>query len=244
VQQRLPSLLPVPIAFAHRGARAHAPDNTIEAFTLALRLGATGLETDAWVTADGVVVLDHDGEVGSRFRRRPISTVDRSDLPPHIPTLDDLVRECGTDYHLSIDLKDPRSGIPVLDVLSRRSPDLVARTWLCHPDQQLLVDLRDVDPRVKLLQSTRLAKIRESAERRAAALAEARLDGINLHHTDWNGGLVSLFHRFGLVAFGWDLQYEHLLRPALRMGLDAVYSDHVDVMIDAYRIEIGAPERP
>src|SRR5262249_9005601 len=43
VQQRLPSLLDPPIAFAHRGARAHAPENTIEAFRLALRLGATGL---------------------------------------------------------------------------------------------------------------------------------------------------------------------------------------------------------
>jgi glycerophosphoryl diester phosphodiesterase len=244
VQQRLPSLLPVPIAFAHRGARAHAPDNTIEAFALALRLGATGLETDAWVTADGVVVLDHDGEIGSRFRRRPISTINRSDLPAHIPTLEDLVRECGTDYHLSIDLKDPHSGIPVLDVLGTRAPDLVSRTWLCHPDQQLLVDLRHVDRRVKLVQSTRLVKLREGPERRAAGLAAANLDGINLHHTDWNGGLVALFHRFGLVAFAWDLQYEHLLRPALRMGLDAVYSDHVDVMIDAYRLEIGSPERP
>ena len=30
VQQRLPSLLPRPILFAHRGARAYAPDNTLE----------------------------------------------------------------------------------------------------------------------------------------------------------------------------------------------------------------------
>ena len=52
-----------PIGFAHRGARAHAPENTLEAFALALRLGATGLESDAWLTADGEVVLDHDGVV-------------------------------------------------------------------------------------------------------------------------------------------------------------------------------------
>ena len=53
-----------PIGFAHRGARAHAPENTLEAFRLALRLGATGLESDVWLTADGVAVLDHDGAVG------------------------------------------------------------------------------------------------------------------------------------------------------------------------------------
>jgi len=42
---------------------AHAPENTLGAFTLALRLGANGLESDAWTTADGHVVLDHDGVV-------------------------------------------------------------------------------------------------------------------------------------------------------------------------------------
>ncbi|MQA17795.1 MAG: hypothetical protein GEV09_28165, partial [Pseudonocardiaceae bacterium] len=51
-----------PIAFAHRGARAHAPENTLEAFALALRLGATGLESDVWLTADGEAVLG--GPVG------------------------------------------------------------------------------------------------------------------------------------------------------------------------------------
>ena len=41
----LPSLIHPPIAFGHRGARAHAPENTLESFRLALRLGATGLES-------------------------------------------------------------------------------------------------------------------------------------------------------------------------------------------------------
>src|SRR4051794_27300736 len=69
VQQRLPSLLDEPIAFGHRGARAHAPENTLEAFELALRLGANGLESDVWLTADGVPVLDHDGVLRRRMGR-------------------------------------------------------------------------------------------------------------------------------------------------------------------------------
>ena len=75
---------------------------------------------------------------------------------------------------------------------------------------------------------------------RADTLARAGIDGINLNRRDWNGGLVVLFHRFGRVAFGWDMQYEHELRDALRMGIDGVYSDHVDVMIDAMKAEIGS----
>src|SRR5947199_10599215 len=93
-----PSLRDPPIAFAHRGARAHAPENTLEAFVLARRLGATGLESDVWCTADGVAVLDHDGIVGSRLRRQVITDVPRAALPSHIPTLADLYAECGTDF--------------------------------------------------------------------------------------------------------------------------------------------------
>src|SRR5687768_14179847 len=84
---RVPATLQPPHAFAHRGARAHAPENTLDAFTLALRLGATGLESDVWLTADGEAVLDHDGLVGGRVRRRRIAGARRAELPAHIPTL-------------------------------------------------------------------------------------------------------------------------------------------------------------
>ena len=75
VAPRIDRLLESPITFAHRGARAHAPDNTLEAFDLALRLGADGIETDAWLTADRVAALDHDGVIGRLGRRRPIGGI-------------------------------------------------------------------------------------------------------------------------------------------------------------------------
>ena len=102
MQQRIASLRPDPIAFAHRGGMAHAPENTLEAFTLALRLGANGLETDVWTTADGHAVLDHDGVVRRLARNRPISTLRLEELPAHIPTLQSLFETCGTDFDLSI----------------------------------------------------------------------------------------------------------------------------------------------
>ena len=48
---------------AHRGASSYAPENTIPAFDLALDMGADGLETDIRATADGVLLLLHDGDV-------------------------------------------------------------------------------------------------------------------------------------------------------------------------------------
>ena len=118
VQQRLPSLLDPPIGFAHRGARDRAPENTIEAFRTALELGATGLESDVWLTADGVAVLDHDGVVRVGRRRKSIGTCLAEDLPDHIPTLAQLFEHCGVDFHLSLDLKDVGIGGAVIEVVA------------------------------------------------------------------------------------------------------------------------------
>lgn len=236
MQQRLPSLLPRPITFAHRGARANAPENTLDAFRYALDHGVTGLESDVWLTADGVPVLVHDGTLG-RVRKRRIGDMRRAELPGHIPALGDLLEQCGTDYHLSLDLKDPRSGLAVFATIEAISPGLVARTWLCHPDLEVLTALRPVSRDLKLVHSTRLVRLDQGPERHAARLAEAGVDGVNLRKDEWSGGLVTLYHRFERTAFSWDVQFEHELRPIVRMGIDGVYSDYVDRMMSVYRDE-------
>jgi glycerophosphoryl diester phosphodiesterase len=220
-----------PIGFAHRGARAHAPENTIEAFQLALRVGATGLESDVWVTADGVPVLDHDGVVGGRVRRRSIASVDRDALPGSIPTLAELYGACGTDFELSLDVKDAAAAGAV--VAAAKDAGALDRLWLCHPDFEVLKTWRALDDAVHLVDSTRLRKIREGPERRAAALSAAGVDAINLHVSDWTGGLTTLFHRFERLSFAWDAQQDRVLHAVLAMGVDAVYSDHVDRMVAA-----------
>jgi glycerophosphoryl diester phosphodiesterase len=55
--------LPQPVIFAHRGASAHAPENTLAAFELALAQHADAIELDAKLSADGRVVVIHDPTV-------------------------------------------------------------------------------------------------------------------------------------------------------------------------------------
>ena len=62
---------------------------------------------------------------------------------------------------------------------------------------------------------------------------EAGIDVVNLHRSEWSGGLTALFHRFDVLCFGWDCQLERHLAETLDHGTDAVYSDHVDRMVDA-----------
>lgn len=240
MQQRLPSLLPAPIAFGHRGARGHAVDNTLPSFQLALKLGATGLESDVWLTADGIPVLDHDGAVRIGRRRRPIAGLARGELPEHVATVADLLTTCGTQFHLSLDLKDAAAGPAVIDAVGAADPLMLPQLWLCHPDLDVLVALRPHSADVRLVNSTRLDRLKEGPERRAARLAEAGIDAMNMHRLDWNGGLVTLFHRFERIAFAWDLQFDDHLRTALRMGLDGLFSDFPDRMVDAFLAELGA----
>lgn len=230
-----------PIAFAHRGARAHAPENTLDAFRLALRLGASGLESDVWLTADGVPVLDHDGVLGG-LRRRRFADVPRSSLPPHVPALAELFDACGTDFELSLDLKDPAAAPAVVAVAREASADL-PRVWLCGEHWETVAGWRALADDVRLVDSCRLRRMREGPERRAADLADAGIDAVNMHHTDWTGGLTTLFHRFERYAFGWDAQHERVLDDLLAMGIDAVYSDHVDRMVDAIAFAVS-PARP
>lgn len=49
--------------WAHRGASAYAPENTMEAFRLAQEMGADGMELDVHLTRDGEILVTHDENV-------------------------------------------------------------------------------------------------------------------------------------------------------------------------------------
>jgi glycerophosphoryl diester phosphodiesterase len=48
------------VVVAHRGASAHAPENTMDAFRLAVEMGADAIELDVHRTRDGKLAVIHD----------------------------------------------------------------------------------------------------------------------------------------------------------------------------------------
>lgn len=222
-----------PVTFAHRGARSELPDNTIPAFRRALELGARGLETDAWLAADGEVVLVHDEKIRRGLRRVDVRETDSATLRElGVPRLADLYAECGTAFELSVDCKQRRVARPMVETARAAGAGAPGRLWLCAPGLDLLDDLRPDAPDVKLVHSPGRGGIAPPAmERHAADLAARGIDAINLHHSDWTLGTVTLFHRFELNAFAWDTQEARHILAVLRMGIDGIYCDRVDRMV-------------
>ena len=56
--------MPRPIVIAHRGASGHRPEHTLEAYALAIAMGADFIEPDLVLTKDGVLIARHENEIG------------------------------------------------------------------------------------------------------------------------------------------------------------------------------------
>jgi glycerophosphoryl diester phosphodiesterase len=110
-----------PTIFAHRGARAYAPENTLAAFNLAVQQGADGIEFDVQLSADGKVVVIHDKTVDrttdgrGKISELHLDTLKQLDAGAffdsafrgeRIPTLSEVFQTVGQKILMNIELKN------------------------------------------------------------------------------------------------------------------------------------------
>ena len=111
--------LPRPVIFAHRGASAHAPENTLAAFELALTQRADAIELDVKLSSDGQVVVHHDATVdrttNGQGRVRDLKLAELRSLDAgssfsdafrgqKIPTLDEVFETLGKRTFINVEL--------------------------------------------------------------------------------------------------------------------------------------------
>jgi glycerophosphoryl diester phosphodiesterase len=109
-----------PLVLAHRGSRLRAPENTLEAFALALDEGADGIEFDVRRSADGVPIVLHDPTLDRTTNGRgPVASATLDALRrldagawfgaghrgARIPTLAEVLDLCRDRAALNLELK-------------------------------------------------------------------------------------------------------------------------------------------
>jgi len=131
--------LPRPVIFAHRGASAHAPENTLSAFELAVEHRADAIELDAKLTADGHVVVIHDRTVDRTTGSH--GNVDEMELDEirkldagqtfspefrgeRIPTLDEVFESVEKRIFINVELTDYHS---LFSPLPERVAEMIER---------------------------------------------------------------------------------------------------------------------
>lgn len=216
---------------------AHRPENTLEAFITAQAMGAPGLETDVWLSADGEAVLLHEATVG-RWPRRRIAEMRRSELPPRVPTLAELYRACGTDLDLAVDILDPGAAAVVVGTAIAAGPSAPRHLWLCGADVDLVASWRSLHPDLHLVSSDRLWR-RHRRDPRAWCrhLSDLGIEVLNLRARSCSPDVVTACHTSGVRLFAWGAQRRGEMRRLLRMGIDGLMSDHVDRLVEALALE-------
>ena len=95
-------------AVAHRGARALAQENSIEAFTRAAECGVPAIETDVRLAADFGVPIIHDHTLERTYGHPGVvasmTTTELRELG--VPQLNELLARFGADHDIYIDLKE------------------------------------------------------------------------------------------------------------------------------------------
>lgn len=227
---------PAPLAFAHRGGAAEAPENTWSAFAHAVSLGYHYVETDIRATDDGVAVAIHDptidrvsGQQGtvSAMTWRQLRAVRLGD-GREVPRLDELL-DMWPELHWNIDVKRRRAVSPVVDAIRRAGATqrvLVAafsgrRT--ARVRAALGPDLATGAGRTTIarLVAARTVPWLPLGTRPSAAQVPERRRGLPILGT----GFISACHRAGIAVHVWTVDERDAMERVLDLGVDGIMTD-------------------
>ncbi len=230
-----------PLVWAHRGASAHAPENTALAFELAALAGADGVELDVRLAACGTVVVAHDPTL-ERVARRPsaiaaldaralrdVELLGASGSTRGVPTLDDTIDQLAPrGLRVNVELK---GDVPDRLALCRRVGALLARRRASERAGLLLSSFR---PEMLLVMRA-LARDVPTAflfdeentglVRAAVLLWALRPDGAHPSHRLASRASIAAWHRQGYFVSAWTVDDETRIAALDADGVDGVISN-------------------
>ena len=215
----------------HRGAAALAPENTPEAFELAVELGCDMLEFDVLALGDGTVVVAHDAR---RMRDPGVVTLEHALA---------FFAERLPGVGLQVDLK--RRGIEPAVIEALRRHGVLERSWVSGFDADSLRRVAALEPalprsftlpRDRLGVSKRgpLAPLVRSALRSIGAslprripklLARAGATALTLHHSVASQDAISRAHDLDVPVYVWTVDDRPTVERLVEWGADGIITN-------------------
>ncbi len=232
--------------WGHRGASGYAPENTMEAFALAVEMGAYGIELDVQMSADGKLVVCHDERIDRTSNGSgAIAALSYEKLAQYnyhagfsaetfyrLPLLEEVLELLKpTALHLNIELKCDSlvryEGMEVKAVQAVRQAGMEERVIYSSFDHYCLRRLKYVDP---------FAKAGILYE---ACLYQPWVYAKTLQATALHPHYASLFepliidqvHREGLEVNTWTVNEPDLMRTLAQKGVDGIITNYPDTAL-------------
>lgn len=237
--------------WAHRGASAIAPENTMAAFRKAVELGADGIELDVQRSADGQLVVIHDETVdrctnGSgrvveltwdQMKDLDASAGDPAFAGERLPLLGDVLELLApTSMVLNIELKDGLEHYPGMDrqvADAVRAAGMTDRVILSSFNHVQFAGSRELGLPLGLLYVEPLY----AAEEYAAGFGAAAV------HPDFRTlaepGLLDRFRDKGIAVNVWTVNRREDLAAMFAAGVDAVITDEVELALEVRAAHAG-----
>ena len=233
--------LPRPTIFAHRGASAHAPENTLAAFELALAQGAEGIELDAKLSADGHAVVIHDATVDrttdGHGRVKDMSLADLRSLGAglffaekyrgeKVPTLEEVFEALGKRIFINVELTNyntPGDHLVESVCILVKKFELQKRVLFSSFFASNLSKARGLLPEVPrgLLAFNGLL----GAWARSFGFAFGRYQALHPNLKDVTPQQVQRVHRLERRVHVWTVNATEDMRRLFDWGVDAIFTD-------------------
>ncbi|MEN0083871.1 MAG: glycerophosphodiester phosphodiesterase family protein [Leifsonia sp.] len=235
---------PRPRIIAHRGLALDAPENTLLAFLRALSAGATHLETDIHVSADGVAVIAHDPGLG-RVAGREVQ-VSQLTMPElrrielgHGQGFCSLAEalDAFPEARFNIDVKDLRAAAPAVEVIrTARAQDRVLITSFATDRRRAVAD---AFPGIASSPAVpEFAPALVGAKLGVAPLVRRSLRGFAAVQIPERRGPVRIvtrrtverFHAAGAEVHVWTVNDPKDMARLLDLGVDGIVTDRCDLL--------------
>jgi glycerophosphoryl diester phosphodiesterase len=239
--------LPQPIIFAHRGASAQAPENTLAAFELAIAQNADAIELDVKLSADGYAVVIHDPTVdrttGSKGRVKDLSLAELRSLDAgtffsekysgeRIPTLEDVFESVGKRIFINVELTNytsPRDQlVETVCMLVKKfglQQHVMFSSFFASNLSKARAYLPDI-PRGLLAFDGLLG-----AWARSFGFAFGRYQALHPCLEDVTPQQVQRVHRLKRRVHVWTVNAAEDMRRLFRWGVDAIFTDDPQLAI-------------